>query len=118
MIRLGLCCIFWEQPIKFVTTTATVIGRMKRSDALEKLSRLCLANADSLLASLQYCAAQGIGCFRITSQILPRKTHPQHGYDLMNCRTVPRLFVGSKSAESLPALMAFGLAFIPTSSSC
>ena len=39
MIRLGLCCMFRDQPIKFVTTTATAIGKMKRPDALAKLSR-------------------------------------------------------------------------------
>jgi UV DNA damage endonuclease len=82
MIRFGLCCIFREQPIKFVTTTATAIGRMSRSDALAKLSRLCMANADSLLASLQFCADHGIGCFRINSQILPIKTHPTCGYEV------------------------------------
>lgn len=37
MIRLGLCCIFRDQPIKFVTTTATAIAKMKRPDALAKL---------------------------------------------------------------------------------
>lgn len=82
MIRLGLCCAFRDQPIKFVTTTATSIGRMKRPEALAKLSRLCLANADALLAALQYCAAHEIGCFRINSQILPIKTHPESGYEI------------------------------------
>ncbi len=81
-MRLGLCCMFRDQPIKFVTTTATAIGKMKRPDALAKLSRLCLANADALLASLQFCAANGIGCFRINSQILPIKTHPTCGYSV------------------------------------
>ncbi len=80
VIRLGLCCMFRDQPIKFVTTTATAIGKMKRSDALIKLSRLCMENADALLASLQFCAANNIGCFRINSQILPIKTHPECGY--------------------------------------
>lgn len=56
MIRLGLCCLFRDQPIKFVTTTATSIGKMKRPDALAKLSRLCMENADALLAALQFCA--------------------------------------------------------------
>ena len=69
MIRLGLCCMFRDQPIKFVTTTATSIGKMKRTDALEKLSRLCLENADALLAALVFCADNGIGCFRVNSQI-------------------------------------------------
>ena len=82
MIRLGLCCMFRDQPIKFVTTTATAIGKMKRPDGLVKLSRLCLENADSLLAALQFCADNEIGCFRVNSQILPIKTHPTCGYEV------------------------------------
>lgn len=82
MIRLGLCCIFRDQPIKFGTTTATALGRLSRVDALAKLSALCLANADALLAALEYCAEYGIGCFRVNSQILPIKTHPQHRYEI------------------------------------
>ncbi len=82
MIRLGLCCIFRDQPIKFANTTATAIGRLDRQEALARLARLCAANAEALLASLRFCAHHGIGCFRINSQILPMKTHPQHGYDL------------------------------------
>ncbi|MBC8871328.1 MAG: UV DNA damage repair endonuclease UvsE [Planctomycetes bacterium] len=80
MIRLGLCCIFRDQPIKFRTTTATAIARMKRADGLLRLSSLCMTNAETLLASLQFCAYNGIGCFRINSQILPLKTHPECGY--------------------------------------
>src|SRR5688500_15292430 len=81
-MRLGLCCLFRDQPIKFGTTTATALARLKRSDALAKLSRLCLANADALLAALRYCADNGIGCFRVNSQILPIKTHPACGYSV------------------------------------
>lgn len=82
MVRLGLCCMFRDQPIKFFTTTATAIARMKRRDALEKLGRLCRDNADALLAALEYCAAHQIGCFRVNSQILPLKTHPTSGYQM------------------------------------
>ena len=95
MIRLGLCCIFRDQPIKFRTTTATAIARMKRPDALLKLSGLCKTNAEALLASLQFCAENGIGCFRINSQILPVKTHPDCGYqidDLPDGEEIIRLF--------------------------
>ncbi|MDA1016705.1 MAG: UV DNA damage repair endonuclease UvsE, partial [Planctomycetota bacterium] len=63
MIRLGLCCIFRDEPIKFRTTTATVNQKLKRSAALAKLSALCMANADALQAALQFCADNGIGCF-------------------------------------------------------
>ena len=82
MIRLGHCCIFRDQPIKFTRTTATSVGRMDRADALAKLGRLCMTNAEMLLASLRFCASNGIGCFRINSQILPLKTHPQHRYGI------------------------------------
>ena len=82
MIRLGLCCTFRDQPIKFASTTATAIGRMERADALEKLARLCAANAEALWAALLFCADNGVGCFRINSQILPLKTHPRDGYQM------------------------------------
>jgi UV DNA damage endonuclease len=80
MIRFGLCCIFRDQPIKFSATTATALARLERTEALARLSRICLANADALRAALEFCAGNGIGCFRIQSQILPLKTHPQQGY--------------------------------------
>ena len=82
MIRLGLCCAFRDQPIKFGTTTATSIAKMPRPDALAKLSRLCLENADALMASLKFCDENGIGCFRINSQVLPIKTHHACGYEV------------------------------------
>ena len=80
MIRLGLCCMFRDEPIKFRNTTATAIAKLKRPDALAKLSMLCAANAEALLAALRFCAAHGIGCFRVNSQILPLKTHSLVGY--------------------------------------
>ncbi len=79
-IRLGLCCIFRDEPIKFQAATATALGRLPRADGLAKLGRICLANAESLMAAFQYCDRNGIGCFRINSQILPLKTHPQAGF--------------------------------------
>jgi UV DNA damage endonuclease len=82
MIRLGLCCIFRDQPIKFGTTTAAALGRMPRPKAWAKLSSLCLQNAGALLAALEFCANNGIGSFRVNSQILPVKTHPTCGYQV------------------------------------
>jgi len=70
-IRFGLSCLFRNQPTKFGNTGATAIARMRRPDALVKLSRLCMANTDARLASLRFCADHGNGCFRINSQILP-----------------------------------------------
>jgi len=84
MIRFGLCCIFNEQPIKFRTTTVTAISKMNRNEAEIKLSGLCESNADSLMQAIEYCIENNIGCFRITSRILPIKTHPVHGYNLID----------------------------------
>lgn len=103
-IRFGLCCQFAEQPIAFRTTTATSLLRLAKSDRLEKLSRLCLENADALSAALDYCARHGIGCFRIASSILPVKTHPQAGYaidDLPNADVIVTRFreCGAFAAE-------------------
>jgi UV DNA damage endonuclease len=78
--RLGLCCQFSAQPIKFRTTTATALSRQPRRQQLERLAGLAAANAQSLLAALEFCAGHGIGSFRICSPILPVKTHPVVGY--------------------------------------
>lgn len=80
--RLGLCCQFLKEPIRFRTTTASSVARLPRRDQFAKLSALCLSNAEALLASLRYCAANGIGAFRIASTLFPVKTHPDVGYQL------------------------------------
>jgi len=49
---------------------------------LEKISQLCLANSRALLAAIEYCGVNNIGCFRVNSKIFPLKTHPDIGYDL------------------------------------
>lgn len=82
MIRFGLCCIFKEEPIRFRRTTARRLSGMSEKDRLEFLSDIGLHNADSLMESLRYCRANGIFSFRINSQILPLKTHPEWGYDM------------------------------------
>jgi UV DNA damage repair endonuclease len=57
VIRLGLCCIFRDEPIKFHTTTATAIKRLSRREGRKKLVGLCATNAAALLSALQFCAA-------------------------------------------------------------
>jgi UV DNA damage endonuclease len=82
MIRLGLCCIFRDEPIKFRTTTATAVSKMDRTAGLQKINDLCTINANSLYKALQFCHANGIGNFRVSSTILPLKTHPILGYKI------------------------------------
>jgi UV DNA damage endonuclease len=68
---------------------------MKPAERRRKLASLCLANAAALLEALRWCAAHGVGCFRIVSSILPMKTHPVAGYrvdDLPNAADVVAAF--------------------------
>ena len=80
MIRWGLCCIFRDAPIKFRRTTAKYSAKLSTDERMRHLSTICLHNAHSLLEALQFCRRNGIGAFRINSQILPLKTHPQLAY--------------------------------------
>lgn len=82
MIRLGLCCVFRKAPIKFRRTTAKYLLSLSTAKRLTHLASICNDNADALYRALEFCADNGIGAFRINSQILPVKTHPQVGYDL------------------------------------
>ena len=80
MIRLGLCCIFVSEPIRFRVATARALMRYDRTGYLARLSHLALENARALRGALAYCATHGIGCFRVNSRILPLRTHPRVGY--------------------------------------
>ena len=82
MIRLGLCCIFREEPIRFRQTTASALQKLSREDQLNKLSSLCLANLTSLGEALEWVIAHGVGAFRVLSPMFPRITHPAVAYTL------------------------------------
>jgi len=91
MLRLGLCCLFVREPIRFRTVTAARLQPMLSARRLEWLSQLALDNAAALEQALHYCAAHGIGDFRINSQFFPLKTHPQLGYELVQLPDWPCL---------------------------
>ena len=96
MVRLGLCCVFVSEPIRFRRTTFAQLKHLPRPDQLARLASLCRANAEALHQALVYCSRHGIGCFRVNSQILPLKTHPVAGYgvsDLPGGAAIRDLFV-------------------------
>lgn len=81
-MRLGLCCLFKNEPVTFRTTTAKALAPLQRHDQLRKLSGICLHNVANLLLALETAERLGIGAFRIMSPLLPRMTHPDVGYGL------------------------------------
>ena len=83
MIRLGLCCIFINEPVKFHYTTVKIIKSINsREKQLEKLSGIALENSEALIEAVKTCHKLGIRAFRVLSQILPVYTHPECGYEL------------------------------------
>lgn len=103
MIRFGLCCIFKEQAIKFRRTTAGHLKKFTRPEQLNRLNDICLSNARSLKQALVFCRDQGIGDFRINSQILPLKTHPEVGYEISD------LPEGGRVTEAFEDCRRFGM---------
>ncbi len=81
-MRLGLCCLFKNEPVSFRTTTAKALASMGRDEQLKKLSGICHDNARNLLLALDTVQRLGIGAFRIMSPLFPRMTHPDVGYRL------------------------------------
>ena len=112
-LRLGLCCQFAREPIKFRTTTATALLKLARTERLRRLSELCFANAEALLASLRYCAAHGIGAFRINSQILPIKTHPEAGYAVTDLPDAARISQAFRDCGAFARAHGLRLSFHP-----
>lgn len=82
MIRLGLCCLFKKEPIRFYATTAKNLQKSPRDKQLAQISDLCLKNCRSLLAALEFVHRHDIGAFRVPSPLFPRFTHPEVGYRL------------------------------------
>jgi UV DNA damage endonuclease len=81
-LRLGLCCAFVGEPIRFRTATARHLSRLSSLDRREHLRRIAGDNSRALAQAVNWCAAHGVGAFRVTSQILPLSTHSELGYRL------------------------------------
>jgi len=82
MLRLGLCCLFKEAPIRFRSATAKFVKKLDRPRQLARLGELCLDNARALVAAVEEVHKLGIGAFRVSSPLLPLYTHPEVGYRL------------------------------------
>lgn len=82
MLRLGLCCTFLEQPIKFRTTTVRHASTLEPARRTLVLRELAQHNATALDAAIAWCVAHNIGAFRVQSNLLPLYTHPVVGWTL------------------------------------
>lgn len=101
MIRFGLCCIFYNENIKFRTTKASYLLKKKVCFRKRYLSDIILNNCENLKKSIYYCINHKIGCFRITSRFLPLYTHPSIGYNLKDLDQQKKIFSLLKEIKHL-----------------
>lgn len=77
IMEFGLCCKFYEEPIKFrIYTLKNIQGLFNkdRAAAKEKVLNVVSHNIQSLQAALDYCRDHSIKSFRITSDLIPHLT--------------------------------------------
>lgn len=111
--RLGLCCQFIDEPIRFRTTTAAAVLRLSPFERLGKLSDIGRSNAEALRQAIAYCGRHAIGCFRVTSKILPLKTHPQAGYRVDDLPEAESIVAAFRACGSLARELDVRLTFHP-----
>lgn len=70
-------------------------------------------NAAALRQAVEYCAAHGIGAFRINSQILPLRTHPRAGYEMKDLPGGAELARQFKACGRLARRLNVRLSFHP-----
>ena len=77
------------------------------------LGELALDNAAALEAAVTWCAANGVGAFRVSSQLFPLATHPEVGYALEELPTWRALAGRLGKARRLAAARGVRLSLHP-----
>jgi UV DNA damage endonuclease len=113
MLRLGLCCLFNQAPIRFRSATAKFVRPLDRPAQLVKLSALCLDNARSLVAAVEEVHRLGFGSFRVSSPLLPLYTHPEVGYRLEELPDAQEITVTLRSVKALKEKHLHRISFHP-----
>ena len=113
MLRLGLCCLFNQAPIRFRSATAKFVRPLDRPAQLAKLSGLCLDNARSLVAAVEEVYRLGFGSFRVSSPLLPLYTHPEVGYRLGELPDAREITATLRSVKALKEKFRLRLSFHP-----
>lgn len=71
-MEYGLCCLFYDEPIKFKTCTYAGIKKLDKQAAWEKVIGIWKHNIVTLQTAIDYCKNNGIKSYRIGSDLLPQ----------------------------------------------
>ncbi|HYG74622.1 MAG TPA: UV DNA damage repair endonuclease UvsE [Planctomycetota bacterium] len=113
MIRLGLCCAFIKEDIKFRSATARYVLSLPVPERWTYVDLIARDNTAALLQALKWCAANGVGAFRINSQFFPLYTHPQAGYALDDLPSGAEITTGLKRCGQFARSAGIRLSFHP-----
>lgn len=113
MIRWGLCCQFVDADIKFRAATHRYVSGLAPGAQRDYLAGIARDNAAALAEAVRYCAALGVGAFRINSQILPLATHPVTGYTLASLDEAADLAAEFAAVRPLAESLGVRLSFHP-----
>jgi UV DNA damage endonuclease len=70
-LKLGLCCLFHNEPIKFKTYTKTALQKLSLPEQVEKILTICLHNIKTLQEAIIYCHKNNIESYRFGSDLFP-----------------------------------------------
>jgi UV DNA damage endonuclease len=70
-LKLGLCCLFYNEPIKFKTYTNTALQKLSTKEQKEKIQSIILHNISTLQKAIDYCYKNNITSYRFSSDLFP-----------------------------------------------
>lgn len=88
-LKLGLCCLFHKEPIKFKTYTKTALLKLSDSDRTDKILSTISHNIKTLQEAIDYCVKNNIESYRFSSDLFP---HFDYISDVLSDRDMSWLF--------------------------
>ena len=93
-IGYGLCCIslvLKKHGVGYRRFSHSNFSKLPRAKAVDKLSQICLHNAETLLRHIEFCALNSISRYRMPSDIFPLLTHPKLKISLDELKNFPEI---------------------------
>ena len=92
MLRLGLCCKFSKEDIKFKEIRYTYFKTLSKGEQAQKLDDVIAHNLQALKAAIDFCMNNQIYAFRVGSFLFPLLTHPEIEFKLKDLKSADLFF--------------------------
>lgn len=114
-MRLGLCCTFAKEDIKFKTATVTYLNKLKSKgeDWLAYLDNIVINNVNALTKAILFCRQNQIGSFRVNSNFLPCCTHKDVRYSIHDLPSSDEIYTKLEEIKQMIGRLNIRLSFHP-----